>query len=67
MLVRMRMKRPKLMSELDECCRTVICDEANMTFADVQLFLTNSACCVSSEMDCHGEVYSELSSYLLFI
>ncbi|CAF3700030.1 unnamed protein product [Rotaria sp. Silwood1] len=38
------MSKAGLMSGLDECCRTVICDEADMTFADVGLFLSNNAC-----------------------
>ncbi|CAF3947759.1 unnamed protein product [Rotaria sp. Silwood2] len=38
------MSKAGLMSGLDECCRTIICDEADMTFAGVGLFLSNNTC-----------------------
>ena len=59
------MSKAGLMSGLEECCRTAICDETDMIFADVGLFLTNSACRTSNEMNCRSGFYSELTSYLL--
>jgi hypothetical protein len=50
------MSKAGLMSGLDECCRTVICDEADITFSDVGLFLSNNASRCSPEMNCRGSV-----------
>ncbi len=36
--------KAELMSSLDDCCHTFVCDEADMTFTDVGLFLSNNSC-----------------------
>jgi len=33
------MSKAGLLSGLDDCCRTVICDQADMTLADTGLFI----------------------------
>ncbi|CAF5130271.1 unnamed protein product, partial [Rotaria magnacalcarata] len=38
------MSKAGLMSGLDECCRIMICDEADITFSDVGLFLSHNGC-----------------------
>ncbi|CAF4844730.1 unnamed protein product [Rotaria socialis] len=48
------MSKAGLMSSLDECCRLLICDEADMTFADAGLFLSNNNIRTSAEMNCRG-------------
>ncbi|CAF2152249.1 unnamed protein product [Rotaria magnacalcarata] len=50
------MSKAGLMSSLDECCRLLICDEADMTFADAGLFLSNNNIRTSAEMNCRGLV-----------
>lgn len=45
------------MSGLDDCCRTLVCDEADMTFVDVGLFVTNNSYRTSVEMNCRGEFF----------
>ena len=42
--------KPGLMSGLDDSCRTIICDEADMTFAHVGLFLSDNGCRSAAEM-----------------
>jgi len=50
------MSRAGLMSALDDCCRMLVCDEADMTFADVALFLTNNSYRIGAEMNCRGSL-----------
>ncbi|CAF1213934.1 unnamed protein product [Adineta ricciae] len=52
------MSRAGLISALDDCTRMLVCDEADMTFSDVGLFLTNSTYRTSPEMNCRGLVTS---------
>lgn len=54
------MSRAGLMSALDDCCRTLVCDEADMTFSDVGLFLTNNSYRTAAEMNCRGWLFSVL-------
>ena len=46
-----------LMSRLDECSRTVICDETDMVYADVGLFLSSNAFRASTKMNRPSGVY----------
>lgn len=48
------MSKAGLMSGLDDCCRVVVCDEADMTFADAGLFLSHNICRTGVEMNCRG-------------
>ncbi|CAM4789040.1 unnamed protein product [Rotaria magnacalcarata] len=50
------MSKAGLMSGLDECCRIMICDEADITFSDVGLFLSHNGCRASPEMNCRALV-----------
>jgi hypothetical protein len=50
------MSKAGLMAGLDDCCRTFICDEADMTFVDLGLFLSNNSCRASVEMNCRGQL-----------
>lgn len=51
------MSRAGLLSALDNCCRTLICDEADMTFADVGLFLTCNSYRTSTDLNCRGYLF----------
>jgi hypothetical protein len=51
------MSKAGLMSGSDDCCRTFIYDEADMTFADIALFLTNTCFRTSAEMNCRGSLF----------
>ncbi len=44
--------KAELMSALDASSRTLICDEADMTFADVRIFLTSNSTRISPDMNC---------------
>ena len=48
------MSRAGLLAGLDDCCRTIVCDEADMTFADVGLFLSSNGYRPAAEMNCRG-------------
>ena len=48
------MSKAGLMAGLDDCCRTFICDEADMTFVDLGLFVSNNGSRPSVEMNCRG-------------
>jgi hypothetical protein len=48
------MSKAGLLAGLDECCRTIVCDEADMTFADVGLFLSSNGYRPATEMNCRG-------------
>ncbi len=48
------MSKAGLITGLDGCCRTVVCDEADMTFADSGLFLSHNMCRTGAEMNCRG-------------
>lgn len=48
------MSRAGLMTGLDDCCRTVVSDEADMMFQDIGLFLSHNTLRASSEMNCRG-------------
>ncbi|CAF1117834.1 unnamed protein product [Rotaria sordida] len=50
------MSKAGLMAGLDDCYRTVICDEVDMTFADVGLFLSHNMCRTAGEMNCRALV-----------
>ncbi len=48
------MSKAGLMSALDGSCRTLVCDEADMIFADVGIFLTTNSTRTSPDMNCRG-------------
>ena len=48
------MTKAGLMSSIDGCCRMLICDEADMVFADTGIFLTHNSCRVTNETNCRG-------------
>lgn len=48
------MSKAGLMTALDGCTRTFVCDEADMTFADVGMFLTSNSGRTSPDMNCRG-------------
>ena len=48
------MSKAGLMAGLDGCCRTVVCDEADMTFADLGLFLSCNTGRPAVEMNCRS-------------
>ena len=48
------MSKAGLLTGLDDCCRTIVCDEADMTFADVGLFLSSNGYRPVAEMNCRG-------------
>ncbi|CAF2018105.1 unnamed protein product [Rotaria magnacalcarata] len=50
------MSKVGLMAGLDDCCRTVICDEADMIFTDGGLFLSHNMCRTAAEMNCRALV-----------
>lgn len=60
------MSKAGLLSTLDDCCRTLVCDEADMTFADSSLFLTNSSYRTSAEMNCRGLFFQYFNRRLFF-
>ena len=51
------MTKAGLMTSLDDCCRTFVCDEADMTFSDVGLFLSHNMCRGTAEMNCRGQFF----------
>lgn len=48
------MSKAGLLTALDDCCRTIVCDEADMIFGDVGLFLSNNNCKPTYEVNCRG-------------
>lgn len=60
------MSKAGLLSTLDDCCQTLVCDEADMTFADTGLFLTSNSCRTSAEMNCRGLFFQDLDRCLFF-
>ena len=48
------MSKAGLLTGVNDCCRTFVCDEADMTFVDLGVFLTNSYSRASAEMNCRG-------------
>ena len=50
------MSKAGLLAALDDCCRTIICDEADMVFGDVGLFLSNNTCKPATEVNCRGRL-----------
>lgn len=50
------MSKAGLLATLDDSCRTVVCDEADVTLNDTGLFLTHNMGKTVTEMNCRGSL-----------
>jgi hypothetical protein len=48
------MSKAGLLAGLDDCCPAIVCDEADMNFADVGLFLSSNGYRPVAAMHCRG-------------
>ncbi len=60
------MSKAGLISGLDDCCRTVVYDEADMVFSDAGIFLSYNMCRTAAEMNCRGSLLT-LIKYFLYV
>jgi hypothetical protein len=63
------MSKAGLMTASDGCTRTLVCDEADMTFSDVGIFLASNSNRTSPDMNCRGSfrfVFLSIKAFLFF-
>lgn len=61
------MSKAGLMTGLNDCCRTIVCDEADMTFTDAGIFKSYNAGRISAEIDCRGASFISFNQEFLII